>query len=114
MLAGIEIVLLIFGLAALFTGKMPPFRMQVQYVVRGWPARVMGVIGLLPIPLTLVITAVEAPLMFPQGMNAADGANSMDCDSSSRAASLFVCCLAITAIRLIYKTPVVTPAGDLG
>ncbi len=47
MLLGVETVLIVIGLYALVMGKFAG--------VHGWPARILGLLGLLPIPLSLAV-----------------------------------------------------------
>jgi hypothetical protein len=58
MIVGAEVAQLCIGLYALFKGRMPTAK-KSKYVVEGRPARVIGFIGLLPIPLSFLVgTAV--------------------------------------------------------
>jgi hypothetical protein len=60
MIIGVEIALLCLGLYAVIMGRFP-FTKTAKHTVQGWPARVIGVIYLLPIPLSFVVaTAVAA------------------------------------------------------
>ena len=55
MILGMEIAMLIFGIYALIAGKM---NMGKNKVVLGLPARLIGLIGLVPLPLSLLVGVV--------------------------------------------------------
>ena len=61
-----EVLLLLIALYALATGKFP-ISSGHKYVVRGWRARVIGGIGLLPVPLSLAVSAAVAAVFVAQG-----------------------------------------------
>src|SRR5437867_12325272 len=63
MIVGMEIVLFLVGIGALVTGRLPlaPYR-----VVRGAPARMLGIVALMPVPLAVCVGAVTVVLMTPQ------------------------------------------------
>jgi len=70
MILGIEIALIVVGLIGLVTGKLP---LDKSHAVHGWPARLLGLVALTPIPLsTLAIMAylaVNAPTTDPVALN---------------------------------------------
>jgi len=58
MLIGVaEIVLILVGIFALVAGRLPVNK-KAKYVVTGRAARVIGIICLLPLPLSLVLDCV--------------------------------------------------------
>ncbi len=71
MVTGIECALLYLGLHALLNGKLPAYTTATS-VVQGRPARLIGVIALLPIPLTLVIGMAITALCASSGKDASD------------------------------------------
>jgi len=52
MLLALEIGLLIFGIIAVATGKLT---LTKNHVVRGTPARLLGVVGILTLPSVLLV-----------------------------------------------------------
>src|SRR5262245_17492016 len=60
MILGIEIGLAVLGILLLSLGK---FRLSPTRVVRGWPARLLGVVALLPFPVAFVLGFVTVILM---------------------------------------------------
>ncbi len=52
MILGMEIALLVLGILALATGKLTLTRTRV---VRGWPARLLGLLAILPLPLCFLV-----------------------------------------------------------
>src|SRR5262245_47678776 len=64
MILGAEIALLVMGLYALFAGKLT---LTKQKVVRGTPARLLGILCLLPIPLSLLVGIVLGVGLAVQG-----------------------------------------------
>ena len=63
MIAAIEIVMFLVGIAVLVTGRLPlaPYR-----VVRGAQARMLGILAMAPVPLATCVGAVTVVLMSPQ------------------------------------------------
>ena len=103
--------MLCLGLYVLIAGKVPANK-RSRYEVRGWPARIIGIICLLPIPLSLGGAMVAAALMMAQGMDVND--KSFFWVGTAIEGGVVVACLvAILVIRLNYRTPVVDqPAED--
>ncbi len=66
MIIGAEVALLIIGLYALIKGKLPTSK-KAKHVVQGRPARVIGIIGLLPLPLSFAVVAVVVAVFIAQG-----------------------------------------------
>jgi hypothetical protein len=65
MIIGAEIALLFIGLYALIKGQLPTSK-KSKHVVRGWPARVIGIIALLPIPISFGLGLAVALLFVVQ------------------------------------------------
>ena|SRR5947209_5192294 len=63
MILGMEIVLLLVGIGALLTGRLP---LSPYHVVRGAPARLLGLLALMPVPLSVCAGAVTVVLMTPR------------------------------------------------
>jgi signal peptidase I len=63
MIIGAEIALFLIGLYALITGRLS----SGKHVVQGWPARVIGIIGIAPVPMTFVVSIVVATLLVTRG-----------------------------------------------
>src|SRR5206468_3034897 len=63
MIYWMEIVLFLVGIAALVTGRLPlaPYR-----VVRGAPARMLGLLALMPVPVAVCVCAATVVLMTPR------------------------------------------------
>ncbi len=59
----LEALLLGIAFYSLFTGKLPQVTMWGRGTVRGTRARLIGSIGLLPIPLTFIISIVIVMMM---------------------------------------------------
>ena len=72
MIITMELILLVTGVYTLYAGKMPTFGTALKYNVRGWPARVIGVICVLPIPLSAAAGFVVSLEMAAQGKDLAD------------------------------------------
>jgi hypothetical protein len=66
MILGAEVALLVLGLYALIAGKMLSSK-KAKYDVRGWRARVVGLVCLLPLPLSLLAVSVVGVLLAAQG-----------------------------------------------
>jgi hypothetical protein len=71
MITGIECALLYLGFHALFDGKLPAYT-TATCVVQGWPARLIGCIALLPIPITLAIGTAVTALFLSHGRDPTD------------------------------------------
>jgi hypothetical protein len=66
MICVIEIGLFIFGIMMLITGKM---KLSAGRVVEGTPARLLGLLALVPLPLALVVGAIYTATVVMQGPN---------------------------------------------
>jgi predicted Na+-dependent transporter len=101
MIAGMEVAMIFLGLYFLIKGKTLPSK-DGQHVVKGWPARLIGIICLMPIPLSIVALSVWGI------------ANNVDVSGKSffwrRTAievGILLACLVVGAsISRTYRTPV--------
>jgi hypothetical protein len=105
MILAIELVLLITGVYALFAGKLLAFGAARKYDVLGWPARVIGVISLLPIPLSVGAVFVASSQMAAEGKDITSQSYFW-LRTAIEGAIVLVCAAAIVAIRLKYQTPI--------
>src|SRR5688500_8932349 len=64
MILGAEIAMLVIGIYALVTGKLT---LSKKKVVQGTPARMIGIIGLLPLPLSFMAGVMYGATMAAQG-----------------------------------------------
>lgn len=55
MICGLQIGLFVMGIVMLITGRM---KLSANKVVEGWPARLLGLLALVPLPLCLLIGLV--------------------------------------------------------
>ncbi|MGQ0633952.1 MAG: hypothetical protein ACT4QC_05045 [Planctomycetaceae bacterium] len=72
MLLAVELTLLGMGVYALVTGRFPPGKSAANRVV-GWPARVVGLLCVLPLPMSFCVAFVVAAILV-----ARDGALAME------------------------------------
>jgi hypothetical protein len=111
MIIGAEVALLFLGLYALIAGKLPTGK-KAKHEVRGWPARVVGIICLLPLPLSFLVGSIVAVLMVAQGKEVTR--ESFFWLGTAIEGSIVLAC-AVTAgvLARVYRTPVEqTPADD--
>ena len=105
MILTMELIMLVTGLYALFAGKMPTFGAGREYDVRGWPARVIGVICLLPLPLSVAAGFVASLQMAAQGKDLNDKSYFW-VRTAIEGGIVLVCAVAMHMMRLTYQTPV--------
>jgi multisubunit Na+/H+ antiporter MnhB subunit len=111
MLIGAEIAMLIVGIYALIAGRLPTSK-AAKYEVRGWPARVIGAICLLPIPLALAAGVVAASRMAAHGTEVTNK-SFFWVGTAVEGGIVVACIVAVVVIRLSYRTPVAAQqAGD--
>jgi hypothetical protein len=104
MILGAEVALFLVGLYALITGKLPTGA-KSKHVVRGWPARAIGAIGLLPVPLSFVLAMAVAILFAVQGRDLRD--RSLVWVGMAIEVAVVVTCVVFMAVLVrIYRTPV--------
>jgi hypothetical protein len=112
MIIGAEVALLIIGLYALIAGKLPTNN-KARHVVQGWPARVIGIICLLPIPLAFLVCMGVAMLLVAQGQVVTP--DSFFWVGTAIEGSMIVLCLVVVAVLShVYRTPVEPPQSEEG
>jgi len=107
MIIGAEVALLIIGLYALFTGKLPTNK-KSKHTVQGWPARVIGIIGLLPLPLSFVVATGVAMLFVLQGREVTHE-SFFWVGTAIEGSTVLLCVAAIVIISRVYRTPLEQP-----
>jgi hypothetical protein len=104
MIIGAEVALLLIGLYALITGRFQTTG-GGKYIVQGWPARAIGAIGLLPVPLSLVVSTAVATLFIAQGRQVTP--ESFFWVGTAIEGSIVVACaLAMFVLSRVFRTPV--------
>jgi hypothetical protein len=110
MIIGAEVAMLVIGLYALIMGKLPTNK-KAKHVVRDWPARIIGVICLLPIPLALLVSMAVAALFVAQGRQVTP--ESFFWVGTAIEGSIVVACVvAVGVLARVYRTPVEQPQPD--
>lgn len=107
MIAGIEIALLFVGVYALVTGKLPTNK-KAKHVVHGWPARAIGIVALLPLPISFAIGFFVAALLAAQGKQVTRE-SFFWLGTGIELAVLVACGVAIGIMSHVYRTPVEQP-----
>ncbi|MEX2119050.1 MAG: hypothetical protein WD847_05505 [Pirellulales bacterium] len=75
-----------------------------KYIVQGWPARVIGIIGLLPLPVSFVVAAAVATVFLAQGKEVTN--DSFFWVATAIEGSIVLSCLVAMAILVrVYRTP---------
>ncbi|QVL30210.1 hypothetical protein KIH39_15255 [Telmatocola sphagniphila] len=103
MILGAEVALLIMGLYSLFTGKILTNKRSV-HTVSGWPARIGGLICLLPIPLSLLT-------LYFLGMFPAKRQNPLFKDPNNwegmviEGGIVLICAVVARVINRVYRVP---------
>jgi hypothetical protein len=104
MIAGAEVVLFVVGLYALIAGKLPTSK-NGKRAVRGLPARVIGVICLLPLPLAFLVCAAVAAVLIAQGQEVTPQ-SFMWVGMVIEASIVVLCVVAAVILQRVYQTPV--------
>lgn len=104
MILGAEIAMLVMGVYALAAGKLMSSK-KAKYVVRGWPARIIGIICLLPIPLAFLTSAVVAALFIAQGKPVTKE-SFFWVGTGIEAGAVVLCVVVATILERSYRTPV--------
>ena len=110
MIIGAEVAMLVMGAYILFGGKILP-KKNAKHIVRGWPLRVIGIIYLLPIPISLLA-----------GMGLAVWGIAREKDVASpsffwirtalEGSIVAACLLAVYLVGRAYRIPVEKPEAD--
>jgi len=112
MIIGAEIALLFIGLYALIKGQLPTSK-KAKHVVRGWPARVIGIIALLPIPVSFGLGLAVA-LLFVVQRKQVTGDSFFWVGTAIEGSVLGVCFVAIAVLSRVYRIPVEQPRLEEG
>ncbi len=71
MLLVVEVAMLFGGAYALFTAKVPQYFFGSNYVVEGTPARIIGLLFMIPLPAALIVGFMLGLLMGRNGIGLA-------------------------------------------
>ena len=104
MIIGAEVALLIMGLYALFAGKLMTNK-KAKYVVQGWAARLIGVICLLPIPLSTVICMAVIVILTARGRPVTKE-SFFWVGTAIEGSILLACFITVLILSRVYRTPV--------
>ena len=104
MIIGAEIALLVVGIYALIAGKLPVAK-RAKHVVTGWHARVIGVIALLPLPVSFVIASAVAMLFVARGKTITQE-SFFWVGTAIEGGVLLVCLLVIAILSRLWRIPV--------
>ena len=104
MILGAEIALIVMGVYALITGKLLTSK-KSKYVLQGWPARVIGLICLLPIPLAFVTSVVVATIFLTLG-KPVNQESFFLVGAGIEIGVLILCVIVVTILERTYRTPV--------
>lgn len=104
MILGAEIALLYIGLYALIKGTFPISK-KAKHVVRGLPARVIGVICLLPLPLAFVVSFFVAMIFVAQGREVTQK-SFFWVGTVIEGSIVMSCIVAVAVLSRIYRLPV--------
>ena len=103
MILGAEIALIVMGVYALITGKLLTSK-KSQYSIQGWPARVIGLICLLPIPLAFVTSVIVATIFLALG-KPVDRDSFFLVGAGIEIGVLILCVIVATILERTYRTP---------
>jgi hypothetical protein len=97
-----EIIMLIFGIIALIRGRFLLTRVKE---VHGWPARIIGILLIMPFPLSSLVALVLGAIFLAEG---AEAGNSAIRQAVSIAGFAIVACcfLAAIGVAMFYAEPV--------
>jgi hypothetical protein len=101
MILGIEIALLILGIYALATGKLT---LSKNKVVQGTPARLLGIIGLVPLPLAFLAGVAYGATQAAQGKDVTSDSVRWTL-TGIEAGIVVVCLIALFAIGFAIAKP---------
>ncbi|HLN30598.1 MAG TPA: hypothetical protein VK395_22855 [Gemmataceae bacterium] len=103
MIIAAEVTLFLIGLYAVITGSF--LSGGGRYVLQGGPARVIGVIAMLPMPLSLVVAAAVVALFLAQNKEVTER-SFFWVGTAIEGSSLVVCMLAMGVLSRVYRTRV--------
>jgi hypothetical protein len=104
MIIGAEVAMLVLGLYALFAGQLLTGK-KAKYVVRGWPARLISVIYLLPIPLAVLVNATVVTVLVASG-RPATRESFVWVGTAIEGLIVFTCDAVAVVLWRVYRTPV--------
>jgi hypothetical protein len=113
MILGMELTLLYVGFYSLVTGRMPTFGIPPKYRVPGWIVRIVGVVSLLPIPLSMATGIAVSIQMASQGKDFSDNSYFW-VRTGLEAGIVLVCGIAIFALLRACRTPIHPEQADGG
>lgn len=107
----VEYALLIFGVYVLVAGKLPS-RKTATRVVRGWRARLVGAIGMLPLPLTFA--AVKAArVLFPALGRRGNEDFLFWLVGAVEGSAIVLCIATMVVLALVLRKPVEAGPGNV-
>jgi hypothetical protein len=110
MIIGAEIGLLVLGVYALIVGKLPTNK-KSKYVLRGWPVRLIGIIAVLPIPMSFLVASMVAAFLVVQGKEVTR--ESFFWVGTAIEGSVLVICIAVIAVlSRLYRRPIEPPRAE--
>src|SRR5437899_2470508 len=101
MIIGAEVALFLIGLYALITGRLS----TGKHVVQGWPARVIGIIGLSPVPLSFVAGMAVAALLVAKGTDVTRQSFYWT-GTLIEGSTVILCAMTMGILARVYRTPV--------
>lgn len=101
MLIGAELALFILGVYALVTGRLLTDRKSKHPIV-GKPARLIGLIGVLPIPLSMLVASVVAAVFVARGIEVAPG-RFFWVGTAIEGSIIILCIAAMTVLMRIHR-----------
>src|SRR4051812_47520397 len=102
MIIGAEVAMLIMGLYALIVGKLMTNK-KAKHVVQGWPARLIGVICLLPLPVSLVACTAVAALLVARG-RPVTRESFFWVGTAIEGSIVLACVIAVAILSRVYRT----------
>ena len=111
MLIGAEIALLCVGLYALFAGKTLS-NAKSTHVVRGTPARVIGAICVLPLPLAFLLGFAVAFGFAAQGIDITKDKSFFWVATAIEGGIILICVLMVVVLTRVYRTPLGLPTQE--
>jgi hypothetical protein len=101
MIIGAEVALFLIGLCALITGRLS----TGKHLVQGWPARVIGIIGLSPVPLSFLAGMVVVALLMSIGTHVTQQ-TFLWTGTLIEGSTVILCAIAMGVLARVYRTPV--------
>ncbi len=108
MIIGAEVAMFVMGLYALIKGRLMTNK-KAKFVVEGWPARVIGVICLLPIPMAIAVGILVAAIMVAQGKQVTEESFRW-VGIAIEGSIVLICAITAGILARVYRTPVIPVA----